>query len=119
MCIIIENIHQFIGHCLIPLDPWNQPHKSSFKIKINLQIITVNHHFQPTPAVTQATLLWVDKQLIILLYNQLIMLLYNQLIMLLYNQLIRLGVQRRASRKEREKHVGGVMAVNLFVENAR
>ena len=111
MGIIIVNIYQFIGHCLIPLDPWNQPHKSSFKIKINLQIITVNHHFQPTPAVTQATLLWVDKQLIILLYNQ--------LIMLLYNQLIRLGVQRRASRKEREKHVGGVRAVNLFVENAR
>ena len=111
MGIIIENIHQFIGHCLIPLDPWNQPHKSSFKIKINLQIITVNHHFQPTPAVTQATLLWVDKQLIILLYNQ--------LIMLLYNQLIRLGVQRRASRKEKEKHVEGVMAVNLIVENAR
>ena len=22
MCIIIENVHQFIAHCLIPLDPW-------------------------------------------------------------------------------------------------
>ena len=22
MCIIIGDVHQFIGHCLIPLDPW-------------------------------------------------------------------------------------------------
>ena len=25
LCIIIENFYQFIGHCLIPLDPWNLP----------------------------------------------------------------------------------------------
>ena len=23
MCIVIEDLHQFIGHCLIPLDPWS------------------------------------------------------------------------------------------------
>ena len=22
LCIIIWNVHQFIGHCVIPLDPW-------------------------------------------------------------------------------------------------
>ena len=24
LCIIIENVQQFIGHCLIPLNPWTQ-----------------------------------------------------------------------------------------------
>ena len=29
LCIIIWDVHQFIDHCLIPLDPWRAPHNLS------------------------------------------------------------------------------------------
>ena len=34
MCIIIGNVHQFIGYCLIPLDPWVYRNRQGVKICI-------------------------------------------------------------------------------------
>ena len=44
MCNIIGDVHQFIGHCLIPLDPW-APYPCGYfnHIPIQINIIQTNH----------------------------------------------------------------------------
>ena len=32
MCIVIGNLHYFIGHCFIPIDPWQKMFTDIFKV---------------------------------------------------------------------------------------